>query len=133
MSAGDTVTLRVPREPSYRSLLHLVLGGIASRGDMSVDALDDLQLAVDNLLAEDQSVGEDVVMSVSLGDDVVCITIEALTDTYLRHSLANRPLAAGMQDARIDMCVLLDSLVDGYAIHDRENGVYAVELRKQVR
>lgn len=133
MSADDTVTLRVPREPGYRSLLHLVLGGIASRGDMSVDALDDLQLAVDNLLAEDQSAGEDVVMSVSLGDGKVCITIDALTDTYLRHNLAHRQLTAGMEDRRIDMCVLLDSLVDGYAVHDRESGVYAVELRKQVR
>src|SRR5665647_132524 len=102
MSADDTVTLRVPREPGYRSLLHLVLGGIASRGDMSVDALDDLQLAVDNLLAEDQSAGEDVVMSVSLGDDMVCITIDALTDMYLRHNLASRKLTAGMQDRRID-------------------------------
>jgi hypothetical protein len=133
MSADDTVTLRVPREPGYRSLLHLVLGGIASRGDISVDALDDLQLAVDNLLAEDQSTGADVVMSMSLGDGAVCITIEALTDTHLRHSLANRPLAAEMKDRRIDMCVLLDSLVDGYAVHDRQRGVYAVELRKQVR
>ena len=133
MSADDTVTLRVPREPGYRSLLHLVLGGIASRGDMSVDALDDLQLAVDNLLAEDQSAGENVVMSVSLGNDMVCITIEALTDTYLRHNLADRRLTTGTIDRRIDMCVLLDSLVDGYAVHDRESGVYAVELRKQVR
>lgn len=132
MSADDTVTLRVPREPGYRSLLHLVLGGIASRGDMSVDALDDLQLAVDNLLAEDQSTGEDVVISVSLGGDLVCITIEALTDTYLRHNLADRRLTAGMIDRRIDMCVLLDSLVDEYRVHDRESGVYAVELRKQV-
>lgn len=133
MSANDTVTLRVPREPGYRSLLHLVLGGIASRGDMSVDALDDLQLAVDNLLAEDQSAGEDVVMSVSLGDDSVCITIDSLTDTYLRHNLADRRLTDGIIHRRIDMCVLLDSLVDGYAVHDGENGVYAVELRKQVR
>lgn len=132
MSAGDTVTLRVPREPGYRPLLHLVLGGIASRGDMSIDALDDLQLAIDNLLEEDQSAGEDVVMSVSLGTDLVCITIEALTDTYLRHNLADRQLTAGMIDRRIDMCVLLDSLVDEYAVHDRESGVYAVELRKQV-
>jgi hypothetical protein len=133
MSTDDTVTLSVPREPGYRSLLHLVLGGMASRGDMSVDALDDLQLAVDNLLAEDQSVGEDVVMSVSLGDHVVCITIGALTDTYLRHNLADRRLTAGMEDKRIDMCLLLDSLVDGYTVHERESGVYAVELRKQVR
>lgn len=133
MSADDIVTLRVPREAGYRALLHLVLGGIASRGDMSVDALDDLQLAVDNLLAEDQSTGEDVVMSVSLGDDMVCITMEALTDAYLRHNLASRQLTAMMKDRRIDMCVLLDSLVDEYAVHDRESGVYAVELRKQVR
>jgi hypothetical protein len=132
MSAADTITLRIPREIGYRPLLHLVLGGIVSRRDMSFDALDDVQLAVDNLLAEDEGLSEGLEMSVALSEGAVCITLETLSDSFLRANLTNKRLPAGAENKRIDMCVLLDSLVDGYAVQDRDDGLYAVELRKRI-
>jgi|WetSurMetagenome_2_1015567.scaffolds.fasta_scaffold540575_3 hypothetical protein len=132
MSTGDTITLRVPRDEGYRALLHLVLGGIASRRSMSFDAIDDVQLAVDNLLAEDAETSGELQMSVALEDDLLCITLETLRDSYLRANLTHESLPAGMAEKRIDMCVLLDSLVDGYLVHQGAMGTYAVELHKRI-
>ena len=42
----DTVTLSIPRNPQYYSVVRMVVGGIAAGLQLSYDALDDLQLAI---------------------------------------------------------------------------------------
>jgi hypothetical protein len=72
-ASGDTVTLRVPRERTYLPLLHMVLGGIAIRQDLSFDDLDDVQLAVDNVVAEDDGAQQELTMTVTVDDDALTI------------------------------------------------------------
>jgi hypothetical protein len=84
---ADTVTLLVPRDHSFLPLLHMVLGGIGLRHDLSFDALDDLQLAVDNILAEDESTEPELTMEVTLGGPLLHIRLSSLSGADLEYML----------------------------------------------
>ena len=62
----DRVTLTIPRERPFRSVAHLVLGGLAVRHNLTVEHLEDLQVALDELLEHD--------------DDLSDVTVELLVD-----------------------------------------------------
>ena len=47
---ADEVTLTLPREPEFQRVAHLVLGGLAVRLNLTIENLEDLQLAFDALL-----------------------------------------------------------------------------------
>jgi hypothetical protein len=47
---ADEITLTIPREPDFHRVAHLVLGGLAVRLDLTVENLEDLQIALDSLL-----------------------------------------------------------------------------------
>ena len=56
---ADEITLTLPREPDFHPVAHLVLGGLAVRLDLTVENLEDLELALDSLLARtDPSAGD---------------------------------------------------------------------------
>jgi hypothetical protein len=46
----DEITLTMPRERRFYRVAHLVLGGLAARHDVTLEHLDDLQVAVAGLL-----------------------------------------------------------------------------------
>lgn len=130
---ADTVTLRVPRDRSFRSIINMVLGGIALRRDLSLDALDDMQLAVENVLAEDGAEDGDITMSVTLGDDWVDIRLEALQGENLRNMLLQGQVPPEAEGHCIDLCRLLRSLVSSYSVRNLAEGLFAVEMRKSIR
>jgi hypothetical protein len=47
----DEIRLVIPAEEDFRPIAHLVTGGLASRLDLTYDDLEDLQLAVEAVLA----------------------------------------------------------------------------------
>ena len=54
---ADQIVLRIPRDPEYQRVAHLVLSGLALRLDLTVENLEDLQLAVDAIF--DRTTGHD--------------------------------------------------------------------------
>jgi hypothetical protein len=54
----DEITLTIPREPGYEGVAHLVLSGLAVRLNLTVENLEDLQIALDTLLDTSDGVGE---------------------------------------------------------------------------
>ena len=130
---ADTVTLLVPRDRSFLPLLHMVLGGIGLRHDLSFDALDDLQLAVDNILAEDESEEAELTMEVTLGGPLLHISLSSLSGADLEHMLKEGAVPAGAEGRCIDVCVLLRSLVDAYQVRDLGEGRFALDMQKHVR
>jgi hypothetical protein len=48
----DTILLTIPAERRFLGVVNLVLGGLGSRLDLSFERVDDLQLAVDSVLAQ---------------------------------------------------------------------------------
>jgi hypothetical protein len=127
---ADTVCLDVPRDAGFLPLLHLVLGGIALRRSFSFDDLDDLQLAVDNILAEDLPAGGTLSMAVTVSQDAMSVRLQPLRNADLRSTLAQGQVPVGAEGRCIEICILLRSLVDEYTLSDLGDGTFAVELRK---
>ena len=46
----DEFTISIPRERPFAAVVGLVVGGIAARHEVTLDVLDDLQLALDGVL-----------------------------------------------------------------------------------
>jgi len=46
----DEITLTLPREPEFHRVAHLVLGGLAVRLNLTIENLEDLELALDAIL-----------------------------------------------------------------------------------
>lgn len=132
-ASGDTVTLRVPRERTYLPLLHMVLGGIAIRQDLSFDDLDDVQLAVDNVVAEDDGVQRELTMTVTVDDDALTIRLAPLSNPDLHETLRLGQVPAGAEERCLDVCLLLRSLVDRYELQDLDQDFFAVALQKRLR
>ncbi len=46
----DEITLTIPRLPAAHRVAHLVLGGVATRLELTLETLEDLELAIDAVL-----------------------------------------------------------------------------------
>jgi hypothetical protein len=55
---ADEITLTLPRDRNYYEIAHLVLGGLAIRLDLTYDHLDDLQVALETVLQQEEADGE---------------------------------------------------------------------------
>ena len=49
--SAEEIRLVIPAEEEFRPIVHLVTGGLASRLDVTYDDLEDIQVAVDAVLA----------------------------------------------------------------------------------
>jgi hypothetical protein len=118
----DEFTITIPRDRGFGAVAGLVVGGIAARHEVTLDVLDDLQLALDALLdqnAEDE--GEiSVVLRMSDG------TIEAVVGPLPAAAAADLEHDAG---AGIGLKRLLEAVVDSVSLSERDGGSW-VELRK---
>ena len=55
MLVTDEITLTLPREPEFHRVAHLVLGGLAVRLNLTIENLEDLELALDAILVAHRS------------------------------------------------------------------------------
>ncbi len=80
---ADEITLTLPRAPEFQRVAHLVLGGLAARLSLTVESLEDLQLALDAVLDRlDPATGE-VTVQMSLRDGELETRIGPLLPTLL--------------------------------------------------
>ena len=120
----DEIRVTMPSERPFGAVAGLVLGGVAARHDLTIDVLDDLQLALQSLLERDARGGE-VTLVLRVGPE----TVEASVGPFERGALAELDRDAG---EAFDLRRLLDTVVDDVSIVDHEDGCW-VELRKGYR
>jgi hypothetical protein len=121
----QAVTLTIPGEREYFGVAHLVLGGLASRHDLTIESFEDLLLALDGLLDRAEGTPE-----VTLALRVDAVRIEATVG----------PFAAGSLQAELDRTPdsglglrrLLDTVVDDFSLSVEDEGEW-VRLTKTVR
>jgi hypothetical protein len=117
----DEVRLTLPAEEDFRPIAHLVLGGFGVRLDLTLDDLDDLQVALEALLGCRDDDG-DIVIAVNAGAGAVRASVG--------------PFAAGAldllvrDDAPFGLRRVLETVCDSYEIEER-NGSSWVELSKR--
>jgi hypothetical protein len=116
-------TISIPRERPFGTVAELVVGGIAARHDVTLDVLDDLQLALDALL--DKSDADEGEISILL--QVEDGTIEMLVGPLPAAIASDLDQDAG---TGIDLKRLLEAVVDSVAVRERDGGDW-VELRKR--
>jgi hypothetical protein len=122
---SDQIRLTLPRERPFFGIAHLVLGGLAVRLDLSFETLEDLQLALENLLGEVKAGGE-LTLSVQVDGDV----LRASVGPYTAEELAR--LGGGAEPGDATLGRVLDTVVDGVRIDERD-GASWVDVTKAVR
>jgi anti-sigma regulatory factor (Ser/Thr protein kinase) len=64
----DEITLTLPRDADFHRVAHLVLGGLAVRMDLTVENLEDLQIALDSILGRSELEVGDITVRMALRD-----------------------------------------------------------------
>ncbi len=70
MPGMDEIVLIIPRERPFYGVAHLVLGGLGSRLNLTLEHLEDLQLGLDSLLAQHDGQG-DVTLRIRIRDGAI--------------------------------------------------------------
>lgn len=118
----DEITLTLPRERPFFGIAHLVLGGLAVRLDLTLEHLEDLQLAIDGVLDRRDAGDEVVTVSIRVEDDTLTARVGPFDADRLRGDLD-----AGDGEG-IGLRRLLDAVVDRAEVDGRY-----IELTKTVR
>ena len=121
----DTVTLTIPREPRFFGVARLVVGGLAARLELPYDALEDLQLALDGVLAnEAYAAGDEVTIALALAGELVEIALGPVDGSQVRADLA-------ADDEGIGLRRLLGTVVERAEVEERD-GADWVRLEKRI-
>jgi hypothetical protein len=120
--SGDEISLTLPADEAFHRVAHLVLGGLAVRLDLTVENLEDLELALDALL-ERTSPEEDVNVRVRLVDGELRTTVGPF----------NAVRAELERDGTDDLTLsrILGAVCDSIEIADRDGSEW-VQLTKRV-
>jgi hypothetical protein len=123
--AHDEITLTVPRERPFYAVAHLVLGGLAVRLNLTLETLEDLQVALAGLLERTEPSPE-VTMRVRVLESVLEAELGPFADgALLRKELAREP------GEELGLRRILDAVVDEVRVDGREETSWIV-LRKML-
>jgi anti-sigma regulatory factor (Ser/Thr protein kinase) len=119
----DQIVLTIPRERDFGAIANLVVAGIGSRHDFTLDAIDDLQLAVESLVEHDED-GEAIVLRLSIDRG----TLQILVGPFDRETIAPE-LASDRGE--LGLRRVLAATVDEVGLTEQD-GASWIELRKRV-
>lgn len=118
----DSVTITIPREGPFAAVTGLVVGGLAARHDVTLEHLDDVQLALGSLLEHDEDDDGEVTVVLRIAGE----TIEAAVGPLGAATVAELEREAG---EGLGLRRLLEAVVDEFSLGERDGGTW-VELRK---
>jgi hypothetical protein len=101
----DEITLTLPRDADFHQVAHLVLGGLAVRMDLTVENLEDLQIALDSILGRSELQDGDITVRMALRDGALETRVGPL-DARLLNEIERE------QDGELSLRRVLDSTVD---------------------
>ena len=113
---SERISLEVPATLSALSTVRMVLGGLGARLDFSLEDLDDLYLATDRLLeaALDAEELDSIRVDVLVDDGTLRVSAGAFTSQSLRQQISVTPGGC------IDLCILLQRLVDDVTVEEQD-------------
>lgn len=119
--SGDEITLRLPRERPFFGVAHLVVGGLAVRHDLSFEELEDLQVALGELL-EQHETEQEITLSVRVEGQTIHAAVGPFDESL------EQELARDSSDA-LGLRRVLETVVDGVEVTNRDGRPW-VELTK---
>ena len=124
-TAGQRIQLEAPLAGAYEPVVRLVIAGIAERVDFGFEEIDDLQLAVERLLAEAGSEGG-VKLSFELGDHSIRTRVGPLNERAIADALRDGDAPPG----ELTLKRILQTVVDSFGVEEADGGRIVVRLEK---
>jgi anti-sigma regulatory factor (Ser/Thr protein kinase) len=122
----DTIRLTIPHQPPYHGVALLVVGGLAARLDLSYESLEDLQLALENVLENGgYAIQPQVTVELEVEGGSLAMTVGPLDGEAVKAALEEDG------DDRISLGRLLSTLVEDVQLKRREDGDW-LRLDKRV-
>jgi anti-sigma regulatory factor (Ser/Thr protein kinase) len=122
---GERIDLEAPLSGDFHAVVRLIIGGIAERVDFAFEEIDDLQLAVERLLAEAGTVGS-VRLSFEVGEDSIRTRVGPLSEDKVARALRDGDGAPG----ELTLRRILQTVVDSFGVDEAEDGRIVVRLEK---
>lgn len=123
--AAERIELSVPLDDDFGGVIRLVAGGIAEQASFGFEAMDDLQLALERLLAE---TGEQdrVEIAFELNDGAVRARVGPVAEGRIGHLLSSPDGETGTLGLRR----VLTAVVDSFGVEPAGDGQIVVRLEK---
>jgi hypothetical protein len=122
---SERIDLEAPLNIDFQPVVRLIIGGIAERVDFAFEEIDDLQLAVERLLAEAGS------------QRSVCLSFEVAEGRIRTHvgPLSERAVADALRDGEgvpgeLTLARILQTVVDSFGVEEVSDGGIVVRLEK---
>ena len=121
----ERIDLEAPLSGDFRAVVRLIIGGIAERVDFAFEEIDDLQLAVERLLAE--TCTEDTVqLYFEVGNRTIRTRVGPLSEDKVADALEDGHRPTG----ELTLRSVLQTVVDSFDVGDAEDGQVSVLLEK---
>jgi anti-sigma regulatory factor (Ser/Thr protein kinase) len=125
MAQLERIDLEAPLSGDFHAVVRLIVGGIAERVDFAFEEIDDLQLAVERLLAEAGTVGS-VQLSFEVGEDSIRTRVGPLSEDKVARALRDGEAAPG----ELTLRRILQTVVDSFGVDESDDGRIVVRLEK---
>jgi 2-keto-3-deoxy-6-phosphogluconate aldolase len=121
----ERIDLEAPLSGDFQAVVRLIIGGIAERVDFAFEEIDDLQLAVERLLAEAGTVGS-VQLSFEVGSNGIRTRVGPLSEHKVAEALRDGEAAPG----ELTLRRILQTVVDSFGVDEADDGAIVVRLEK---
>jgi hypothetical protein len=121
----ERIELQAPLGGDFQPVIRLIIGGIAERMDFGFEEIDDLQLAVERLLAE-AGAQESVQLRFEVGEGSVRTRVGPLQERAIADALRDGEAAPG----ELTLKRILETVVDSFGVEDAADGDIVVRLEK---
>ena len=121
----ERIDLEAPLSGDFHAVVRLIIGGIAERVDFAFEEIDDLQLAVERLLAEAGTIGS-VRLTFEVGADGIRARVGPLSELKVAEALGDGDAAPG----ELTLRRILQTVVDSFGVDEADDGRIVVRLEK---
>jgi anti-sigma regulatory factor (Ser/Thr protein kinase) len=122
---AERIDLEAPLSGDFQAVVRLIVGGIAERVDFAFEEIDDLQLAVERLLAEAGTAGT-VCLTFEVGEDRIRTRIGPLSQAKVAEALQDGEMVPG----RLTLRRILETVVDSFGVDQGDGSGIVVRLEK---
>ena len=122
----ELIDLDAPLSADFQPVIRLIIGGIAERVDFAFEEIDDLQLAVERLLAE-AGARDQVHLSFEVGEEAIRTRVGPLDEGAITHALRDGDPRPG----QLTLERILKTVVDSFGVEDVDGDGVMVRLEKR--
>ena len=113
----NEITLTLPREPEFHRVAHLVLGGLAVRLNLTIENLEDLEIALDAILARSDANAGDITVRMTPREGELETVVGPLTAKVLDEIEREGDDGSSLGLRRVLESTVDDIRVDGSWVH----------------